>query len=110
MVGIEDRIEDVERLEQAYQDLIQLDERYDTDFSEALNLLDDVLSEEPDQSATMSYRQAYIKLENTDNSQLDAEDRSVLTGIKHALNEERESFPATGTDRHYSLDERRKNL
>lgn len=111
MVRREDRIEDVDRMEEAHEQLVELDGEYDADFGEAAELIEDVLSEEPEQSATMTYRQAYIQLENVeDEADLDNEDKSVVSGIKQALNEETDRYPATGTERHYNLDERRKNL
>lgn len=101
----------MEGLEQAYEDLQQLDEKYDADFSHPAELLEDVLSEEPDQSVTMSYRQAYISIEEAEEeTDIEREDRQVLTGVKQTLQSEEDSFPATGTGRHYSLDKRRKNL
>ncbi len=111
MVNREDRFQEVEAVEEAYDQLEELDEKYDADFSEPLNLLEDVLSEEPEQSATMTYRQAYIALENIrSETDLDSSDAYTLTKIQQTLEEETDSFPATGTDRHYDLDERRKNL
>ena len=111
MVRKQDRIDDVENLEQAYEDLRQLDEKYDADFSQPAELVEDVLSEEPDQSVTMSYRQAYISIEEAEEeADIEREDRQVLTGVKQALQDEEDGFPAMGTGRHYSLDERRKNL
>ena len=112
MPPVDDRVEDVEALEDAYQSLRGLDQIYDDgDFGKPADLLEDTLQEEPEQSVTMSYQQAYFALEGAE-SQVDmsSEDKQVLQDVRMALENEVDSFPAMGPERHYSLDARRKNL
>lgn len=109
---VDDRTEDSEGLEQAYEELRELDERYDEwDFGKPADLIEDTVSEEPDQSVTMSYQQAYHALEGAEKQlDMDTDDRKTLTYVRNVLKNEEGSFPAIGTGRHYNLDQRRKNL
>lgn len=109
---VDDRTENREDLEEAYKELRELDERYDDwDFQEPADLIEDTVQDEPEQSVTMSYQQAYFALEGVE-SQLgmSEEDRQTINEVRMVLENEVDSFPAMGTGRHYSLDERRKNL
>lgn len=109
---VDDRTENREGLEQAYRELRGLDERYDDwDFEKPAELIEDTVQEEPEQSVTMSYQQAYHALEGAEQElDMDTEDRKTLTDVRNVLKNEEGSFPAMGKGRHYSLDERRKNL
>lgn len=109
---VDDRTENKEDLEEAYRQLSELDERYDDwDFQGPADLIEDTVQEEPEQSVTMSYQQAYTALEGAEGQlDMDADDRKTIRDIRLVLENEVDSFPAMGTGRHYSLDERRKNL
>lgn len=109
---VDDRTENKEGLEEAYRELRELDERYDEwDFEKPAELIEDTVQDEPEQSVTMSYQQAYHALEGAEQElEMGDEDRRTLTDVRNTLENEVDSFPAMGTGRHYSLDERRKNL
>lgn len=109
---VDDRTENRKGLEEAYRELKGFDERYDDwDFEKPAELIEDTVQDEPEQSVTMSYQQAYHSLEGAEKQlDMDAEDRKILTDVRMALENEVESFPAMGTGRHYDLDKRRKNL
>jgi len=108
---VDDRTENKRDLEDAYQQLLELGEKYGQNFTEAAELIEDTLTEEPEQSVTMSYQQAYHRLTDAkDDLDLVSEDRIAVSSIITTLEEESDSFPAMGQGRHYSLDERRKNL
>lgn len=108
---VDDRTENKRDLQEAYQTLLELGEKYGEKVTEAAELIEDTLTEEPEQSVTMSYQQAYHRLTDARKDlEMDSEDRIAVSSIITTLEEESDSFPAMGEGRHYSLSERRKNL
>jgi hypothetical protein len=59
----------------------------------------------------MSLKQAEMALsEAKDNLNLDKNDLQKASSLEHSINEEINSYPAIGPERHYSEEARRRNL
>lgn len=108
---LEDRFEDLSRFREAYETLQTLTGEYENEsLEETTEVFDDLLSEEPTYSVTMLLRQADRELEEIQKAEDNIDYSTDISYIRNIISEQLSGYPAVGTGRHYSLEERQKNL